>query len=293
MKLYDFLELTKTGKQKEEEKKTPAGLAALAGGGTLGVAAGLTSLSDLYKNLKEESIVKKNILPKLKKGDIIIQSGVGESGNLPYKGLRNLTFGHAIETVSGSPDYHTGMYIGKGKVMDTTGMSGSNLKGGVNIQSLKKFIKNSKNKIYRVKELSDKDIKHRDKVINFFKKNKVEYPKVKQEMADFLINNLLFHKDKANKELRKKTPEACTGLITKAFPKHFKGRRFVLPSDIRNYKNIELLGGIDKLKEKPKLLEKILYYGVSPVARNLKYAIPAATLAYFGKKIYDEKQQKN
>lgn len=269
---------------------TPAQSAVLAASGVLGGNIARHNIANLIRQRKERGPTEQlsKVKDKLKPGDIFFsRSPRSESPLFVKPHFKKFKFLNKIAPEireqdlirlhGGDQFYHAGIYIGNGKVIHA-----KDEVSGVKRESLNRaFKKGSKIHFYR----TPGSAQEKNRAVSYARKFVGKpYLSDKDIMGDIAKE----YTGPRAKTGRKCTGHVCTTLVTEAYPKQFK-KHWDQPQDMMG--KLELVAKTQKGKAKDlTLAQKIPPHVLSPIARSMKFAVPAAGLAYVTKKIIDKRK---
>ena len=272
------------------EELTDAQKAGIAGVAGTGTAATAISASNLIKDKLEDvrgfkAKKKRDFIKNLKPGDVLYSGYHSkDSPDLHVAGRKMpLKASEIAQLASGTPYYHAGVYLGKGRVGHAGGKDEK-----FKVTKLDKSMSGSRYKAYRP-ELSKKEVDSAVKYIEGLGKKKVKY----KTDADTIAQGarMLFDPTGGPKTDRKTCKGVvCNTAVTKAYNKALPNE-YAHVHDVRSSGKFKYLGQYNNIKS-PALREKVIQRFVYPALRGLKWGAGAAGLTYAGSKLHKHLKEK-
>lgn len=293
---------------KKKEPRISAGEGALAAGGaTAAAVAGRDMLANTVRDTFEKRKIKASrgtgdFLKKLKPGDVILTGAQkGSALDSPivlkdyfekFQGNKNKLLNalgkkklpvnehDLLKLVSGSPFYHMAIYTGKGNVVNADG----NVVRG---EKLKNMIEGGSAKAYRFKDTDKK--KAKKAVTRASKLKGREYMTIPEQIE----RGARMMADPTKGGVCRKLPNGrvvCTDVVQTAYREKFP-RRIIDHRDVQSAKGSELIARYSR--NNPTLRHKILSNLGAPVAKSMRYALPAALAGGIAAKVYDIVKKRN
>lgn len=220
---------------------------------------------------------------KLKPGDVFLSRsprknydnlkfrvGGGKPSKLPLKAVDAYRLG------AGDIYHHAGVYLGNGKVIHTGGQGDDTY-----IQKLHEAVKGDDVKVYRFA----KGEKEQQAAAGRARKLKGLKYHTDKTLASYPLKTSLGLGATPNPGacVRKGERILCTNVATRAHPNIFS-KQDVSHADIRANRKGSMVARFNQAG-KPQAIEHLVPRVVWPAIRSLRYAVPAAALAYAGSKL--------
>ena len=179
----------------------------------------------------------------------------------------------------GSPHYHAALYTGKGRVFEHPGAGFTSSYNSAKLQ-----LGRGEDVVAYRPNVDEKT--RRDAVTKVPKELSGRKYKTNAGVIAQGAENLLV--PGGGGKACTKAPDGRivrTTVIQRAYNKLFTDTTNV--EEMRRHKNMNMVARLQRPGTAPSLREKMLYRGVYPIAKNLKWGLGAGGLAYLGKKVHD------